>query len=1668
MIGYNGSRYWWILWGGAILGCGIFLLTGGPSRVRHWLAFRNGSPYIHYPSLEPELRRTVAVRFDPSFYYKGQRPEKLAAELAERWGAAGVNLVYFRAYDPRYGAFYRTHYDSNTVGEYGRYDLLGEAISACHAKGIRVFAWLPVLNHAGAWDAHPDWRSVAADGKPYKDKGLEFPLCARKPEVRSWWKGFVADLLTHYPALDGIDFAEPVVSWDEGKACFCDACRAAAAQSKSMSPAAIRSAPMTELLAAGIRLVHEAQKTAGITTLSPAYADGNVLTAAEYARLTGFDLDALLRSDDAGRPDILCPEFIWQEMKDRHEPGTKAGRFTPQWTRDAVRQWLRRLNDPIEVVAHVEATDFNKERVGPEKLAASIQAAIEGGAQGIDIYSTHLIDEKKAWSRVADACRTNPIKRCLVLHDASSDGSDAIQTGELLRHFNVDVTVQSMAAYTTGSMARFDNVFYVGTDSEASIPETFLNDLARSTETAVCWLGFNINEALDRPELSKKLGLEHVATVEKPYGLVTYKGQTLKREDPWATIVNIFDPTRARMLASLNQNGEADAPYAVRCGRNFWYFADVPTSYAVEGGRYLVFGDLLHEIVNENHATRHLAMVRIEDVHPLADPGSLRMIADFLHSQKVPFQIALTPHYVYPEMNVNVTLADKPEFVDAIRYMVAQGGMVVLHGATHQRFGESTADYEFWDSISDAPPEGENESTIRARIEESINLCWASGIYPLAWETPHYAGSQKCYSVASNIFSIAMERRQSIDKVGSDQYFPYLIRRDRFGQTIVPENLGYVPLDKQDPAIIVEPARGMKSVRDGVASFFFHPFIDIDALKRIVATMKQDGFVFTNPASLTIQARTSDGLVSNRPNQIQLTPRAAEGRENDLLFPGIEAYGRDVRVDASGSFKKSVSPASGELYSAIFMNAGGRTVAAGGSETALSEKLRLVANHFGEPCRIPSPLLLRNAKAPANLRNEMDGFENVFRLVGIEVQSMEAADLTRVPPGINLLIVPAGAVTALTAEQVGIIVERVKSGEVSLIASQFGALSDEIGIDRQNRTIQIDRVEDQFYPDVEINWQSPVTMAAFDSPGEAGFFYQDRATGTPIIVGSTLGQGRFVFMGASLDETTTTGTSRYPYLLTHVFRYLKLFPAVRQSGFEIYFNPAEREDVDVEDLIKHWRRSGVRTIYAAAWQVFPQWTYNYKYLVQLAHNNGMLVHAWFDLPYVNEKFWTDHPGWREYNALGQPVELGWRKPMALGDPDCLRAVIGDMKQMMLMADWDGVVLNRVGWESAGGPADPASYTPFHPTAREKFKAAQGFDPISLFDEKSTLYWRANPNALRQFTAYRRETALGGLKKILAMLNGLGKKERPGLQVIVTHDPDRIHAGIDEADLAGLKKEYGLALQYGAPPARQWETPPAGFDAVRLTVAAADKDQSFVTGAPTQYPTGLALYARLGNLIANTKRFSLYSESSLYDVDMKLFPFLHARSCRESMNGNGLAVETIHSGEIFFADATLGGLDIDSLPAVSFNINKLLLPVGAHTIGAAPRRNPQTSALSPTRVAECSGDLLQGSINRRGVEVEYNSDRRTVMVFTDQPRSIEIDNKHYATQPEKGVLGWSVVLPAGRHTVQVTTRGVLDLTIIWLSLLLSNVIVLVSLCSLAAIGAIFIIIIMRSKRTSRSR
>ncbi|MFD0572875.1 DUF2334 domain-containing protein [Kitasatospora gansuensis] len=86
------------------------------------------------------------------------------------------------------------------------------------------------------------------------------------------------------------------------------------------------------------------------------------------------------------------------------------------------------------------------------------------------------------------------------------------------------------------------------------------------------------------------------------------------------------------------------------------------------------------------------------------------------------------------------------------------------------------------------------------------------------------------------------------------QFFPYPVR-DVYGMTVLPENLGnYEPVVSNNnpprlPADMIHEAQLNLAVRDGFASFFYHPSYGLSALQQTVNGIKALGYTFVSPAS---------------------------------------------------------------------------------------------------------------------------------------------------------------------------------------------------------------------------------------------------------------------------------------------------------------------------------------------------------------------------------------------------------------------------------------------------------------------------------------------------------------------------------------------------------------------------------------------------------------------------------------------------------------------------------------------------------------------------------------------------------------------------------------------------------------------------------------------------
>ncbi|PZU34385.1 MAG: Tat pathway signal protein, partial [Actinomyces sp.] len=225
---------------------------------------------------------------------------------------------------------------------------------------------------------------------------------------------------------------------------------------------------------------------------------------------------------------------------------------------------------------------------------------------------------------------------------------------------------------------------------------------------------------------------------------------------------------------------------------------------------------------------------------------------------------------------------------------VDNGGTLVQHGTTHQ-YDEltnpysavSTDDFEFIRSWCTATPDRDAEAVpctktsyvqiggeladmsaaqTADRVTRGRGLFAEAGLpTPTIFEAPHYAATDAAYQGISQVYSTRYERSlfyagtltgQSggpYDYVG--QFFPYTVT-DPYGMNVLPENLGnYEPeAYSQHPARtaqdIVAAAQANTVVTHANASFFFHPFYDINALKDIVAGIKGAGYTFVPATDL--------------------------------------------------------------------------------------------------------------------------------------------------------------------------------------------------------------------------------------------------------------------------------------------------------------------------------------------------------------------------------------------------------------------------------------------------------------------------------------------------------------------------------------------------------------------------------------------------------------------------------------------------------------------------------------------------------------------------------------------------------------------------------------------------------------------------------------------------
>ncbi|MGB7721622.1 MAG: hypothetical protein WBL65_17080 [Bryobacteraceae bacterium] len=623
---------------------------------------------------------------------------------------------------------------------------------------------------------------------------------------------------------------------------------------------------------------------------------------------------------------------------------------------------------------------------------------------------------------------------------------------------------------------------------------------------------------------------------------------------------------------------------------------------------------------------------------------------------------------------------------------------------------------------------------------------------------------------------------------------------------------------------------------------------------------------------------------------------------------------------------------------------------------------------------------------------------------------LSSVGLQRQPAGLaRVFVARTGA--AASVEWNG----RVEKGDILILEGE-SSLADMFGFRRGKENVLVHSLTDVHRPELSIVWEKGLELPVFELPAGAQVFARERWTGAPMTAGMRRGAGAVLWVAVPPGEK---GYERFPYLLEALCD-LGMDPPFRSSRLWAFFDSSYRSRVDLPYLAARWRKVGISALHVAAWHFYEPDAERDAYLAKLieaCHREGILVYAWLELPHVSEQFWDDHPEWREKTAMLQDAQLDWRKLMNLTNRDCFRAVAAGEKQLISRFDWDGVNLAELYFESLEGTGNASRFTPMNEDVRTLFQKQGGFDPIEIFGARKDAASRT------AFLDFRSELARRIEEEWIGELEA-ARKQKPHLDLVLTHVDDRLDTGMREAIGADAGRLLPLLDTHTftfliEDPATVWNLGPQRYqsiaeryraltphrDKLGIDINIVDRYQNVY---PTKQQTGTELFQLLHQAAADFPRVALYFESSLLPPDLKLLPSAAATVTRIEKMGPKTVVDSA-SG---FGLSWKGPAMVDGQLWPAADEDTVWLPAGPHSV--EPTGRPLGA-----RLVGLNADLKSArAVNATTIEFSYQTTARAIAILDRPPLRTQIDG---AEEPLQRAGPNTILLPRGQHVVTIITE-----------------------------------------------
>lgn len=453
--------------------------------------------------------------------------------------------------------------------------------------------------------------------------------------------------------------------------------------------------------------------------------------------------------------------------------------------------------------------------------------------------------------------------KVLVVFSSQDNDTDEHQRklDMLLGRFTDNIAFKASTFVEEHDFEEVTHLFYYG-QQKAVLPQDFLQMLEQYRGTMVA-IGYNAEQIRERFSfiniLPAQAVIDHISQTGNSNKSLSFL--------PILILNTYLVDTQSSRVLLTGKRGENEYPVFVSHYDNY-YFA----SSSIEPPFSIALAEMLHEVFEGNTHITNPGYIRLEDIHPLTDPENMMEIAAILKGKNIPYMIAVIPVYTNRDTGIQYHFSDSPKLLKALKYMQNNGGSIVLHGYTHQfRASETGEGFEFWDVENNMPiyhnrdadiviktrRDFENDEEyedylvgqkaferdyIETRLTKGIQELANYGLYPLAFEAPHYAMSQHGYQVSSEYFSTYVGHLQLSDADWEITATAPYITKPTFlhGMTLLPETIGYV--DPDDPYAVekmIKLAGDYQFVRDGMVAGFYHPYLGVELFEKLIEEMEK-------------------------------------------------------------------------------------------------------------------------------------------------------------------------------------------------------------------------------------------------------------------------------------------------------------------------------------------------------------------------------------------------------------------------------------------------------------------------------------------------------------------------------------------------------------------------------------------------------------------------------------------------------------------------------------------------------------------------------------------------------------------------------------------------------------------------------------------------------------